>query len=101
MRLHGLRPALTSFVGRAGAVDTVAALLGKHRLVTVTGPGGMGKTRLADVARQVAERLPPASRPPGRRSGIPAGPAGIPRVPVSACRTTRSPTARRGRRPRW
>ena len=57
-RLHGLRPALTSFVGRAGAVDTVAGLLGKHRLVTVTGPGGMGKTRLADeVARQVAERL--------------------------------------------
>jgi predicted ATPase/DNA-binding CsgD family transcriptional regulator len=57
-RLHGLRPALTSFVGRAGAVDTVAGLLGKYRLVTVTGPGGMGKTRLADeVARQVAVRF--------------------------------------------
>ena len=57
-RLHGIRPALTSFVGRAGAVDTVAGLLGKYRLVTVTGPGGMGKTRLADeVARQVADRF--------------------------------------------
>jgi predicted ATPase/DNA-binding CsgD family transcriptional regulator len=57
-RLHGLQPALTSFVGRDGAVDAVAGLLGKYRLVTVTGPGGMGKTRLADeVARQVAERF--------------------------------------------
>jgi predicted ATPase/DNA-binding CsgD family transcriptional regulator len=57
-RLHGLRPAVTSFIGRAGAVDTVAGLLGKYRLVTVTGPGGMGKTRLAhEVARQVADRL--------------------------------------------
>jgi predicted ATPase len=57
-RFHGLRPAVTSFVGRSGAVDAVAGLLGKYRLVTVTGPGGMGKTRLADeVARQVAERF--------------------------------------------
>lgn len=55
-RLHGLWPALTSFVGRDGAVDAVAGLLGKYRLVT--GPGGMGKTRLADeVARQIAERF--------------------------------------------
>ena len=57
-RLHGLRPAVTTFVGRSGAVDAVAGLLGKYRLVTVTGPGGMGKTRLADeVARQVADRF--------------------------------------------
>ncbi len=57
-RLHGLRPAVTSFVGRSGAVDAVAGLLGKYRLVTVTGPGGMGKTRLADeVAKRVADRF--------------------------------------------
>jgi predicted ATPase/DNA-binding CsgD family transcriptional regulator/DNA-binding XRE family transcriptional regulator len=57
-RIHGFVPALTSFVGRAGEVSKVAALLDRERLVTVTGPGGAGKTRLADqVARQVAARF--------------------------------------------
>jgi predicted ATPase/DNA-binding CsgD family transcriptional regulator len=56
--LHGFVPALTSFVGRAGQVDEVAGLLGEYRLVTVTGPGGVGKTRLAgEVARRVAGRF--------------------------------------------
>src|SRR5580693_5549197 len=45
--VHGFVPALTSFVGRAGPVREVAALLDRGRLVTVTGPGGAGKTRLA------------------------------------------------------
>ena len=53
--VHGFAPSLTSFVGRADAVDEVAALLGEFRLVTVTGPGGVGKTRLAgEVTRRVA-----------------------------------------------
>jgi predicted ATPase/DNA-binding CsgD family transcriptional regulator len=56
--LHGFPVALTSFVGRAEAVDEVAAQLGQYRLVTVTGPGGAGKTRLAsEVAEQVADRF--------------------------------------------
>ena len=56
--LNGFVPPLTSFVGRAGQVDEVAGLLGGHRLVTVTGPGGVGKTRLAgEVARRVAGRF--------------------------------------------
>ena len=56
--VHGFVPALTSFVGRAGPVREVAALLGRSRLVTVTGPGGAGKTRLAgQVAGQVAGRF--------------------------------------------
>jgi transcriptional regulator with XRE-family HTH domain len=42
--LQGFVPALTSFVGRAGPVREVAALLEEYRLVTVTGPGGVGKT---------------------------------------------------------
>jgi predicted ATPase/DNA-binding CsgD family transcriptional regulator len=51
-------PALTSFVGRAGVVDEVAGLLDEFRLVTVTGPGGVGKTRLAnEVAQRVAGRF--------------------------------------------
>jgi predicted ATPase/DNA-binding CsgD family transcriptional regulator/transcriptional regulator with XRE-family HTH domain len=55
--LHGFVPALTSFVGRAGPVREVAGLLDRGRLVTVTGPGGAGKTRLAgQVAQQVAGR---------------------------------------------
>ena len=56
--VHGFVPALTSFVGRAGPVREVAALLDRYRLVTVTGPGGAGKTRLAgEVANQVAGRF--------------------------------------------
>jgi predicted ATPase len=56
--LHGLAPALTSFVGRAGEVEEVAGLLGQYRLLTVTGPGGVGKTRLAgEAARRVAGRF--------------------------------------------
>src|SRR5262249_4535557 len=53
--VHGFAPALTSFVGRAGAVAEVAGLLKERRLVTVTGPGGSGKTRLAaEVVGRVA-----------------------------------------------
>ena len=56
--MHGFSAALTSFVGRAGAVREIADLLDQHRLVTVTGPGGAGKTRLASqVAEQVAGRF--------------------------------------------
>jgi len=56
--VHGFPAALTSFVGRGGMVDEIAGQLGQCRLVTVTGPGGAGKTRLAgEVARQVASRF--------------------------------------------
>ncbi len=56
--MHGFPLALTSFVGRATAVATVAGLLDGYRLVTVTGPGGSGKTRLAgEVAQRVAARF--------------------------------------------
>ncbi len=56
--MHGFPAALTSFVGRAAVVDEIAGQLGQYRLVTVTGPGGAGKTRLAgEVARQVAGRF--------------------------------------------
>jgi len=38
---------LTSFVGRRGELDEVRRLLAEFRLVTLTGVGGIGKTRLA------------------------------------------------------
>ncbi len=56
--VHGFPAELTSFIGRDGPVREVARLLEEHRLVTVTGPGGVGKTRLAgQVARALAGRF--------------------------------------------
>jgi predicted ATPase/DNA-binding CsgD family transcriptional regulator len=50
---------LTSFVGRRTEIEAAAGLLERHRLVTLTGPGGAGKTRLAtQVAAGQADRYP-------------------------------------------
>jgi predicted ATPase len=42
-----LRPPATSFFGRDTALADLQTALKAHRLVTLTGPGGVGKTRLA------------------------------------------------------
>jgi predicted ATPase/DNA-binding CsgD family transcriptional regulator len=56
--VHGFPAMRTSFIGRAGPARELAVLLEQHQLVTVTGPGGSGKTRLAcEVARRVAGRF--------------------------------------------
>ena len=53
-----LRPAITSFIGRESEVAEVQAALRSHRLVTLTGVGGVGKTRLAlEVATQLADEF--------------------------------------------
>ncbi|MET7335131.1 BTAD domain-containing putative transcriptional regulator [Nonomuraea sp. NPDC005650] len=50
--------ALTGLIGRDEAVVEVRTLLKQHRLVTLTGSGGVGKTRLSmDVAAPMAETL--------------------------------------------
>jgi predicted ATPase/DNA-binding SARP family transcriptional activator len=50
---------LSELVGRAAAVDELRALVTKRRLLTLTGPGGVGKTRLAiETAAQSAGAFP-------------------------------------------
>ena len=44
---HNLPSAVTSFVGRDQELRTITALLHEERVVTLTGSGGCGKTRLA------------------------------------------------------
>jgi predicted ATPase/DNA-binding CsgD family transcriptional regulator len=53
--VSGLPRSPTSFVGRGHERDAVVALLRDNRLVTLTGPGGVGKTRLASV---IADTVP-------------------------------------------
>src|SRR5262252_9409744 len=58
-RKTNLRAELTSFVGRDDDVAAVRELITKHRLTTLVGPGGSGKTRLAtETARTLIGDLP-------------------------------------------
>ncbi|MEU9338033.1 BTAD domain-containing putative transcriptional regulator [Streptomyces sp. NPDC048290] len=49
-RTGNIRPRLNSFVGRELELDALRSELHRARLVTLTGPGGSGKTRLAEEA---------------------------------------------------
>jgi predicted ATPase/class 3 adenylate cyclase len=54
-----LRRAATSFIGRESEVAEVTAAMRAHRLVTLTGVGGVGKTRLAlEVASRLVDEFP-------------------------------------------
>ncbi|MGB6763660.1 ATP-binding protein, partial [Mycobacterium sp.] len=54
-----LRPATTSFIGRESEAGEVQAAIKAHRLVTLTGVGGVGKTRLAlEVAGRLVDEFP-------------------------------------------
>jgi predicted ATPase len=56
---HNLPTALTSFLGRERRIEWLRALLLDRRLVTLTGTGGVGKTRLAvETGRTLVERFP-------------------------------------------
>ena len=59
-RRAGLPSTISTFVGRTAELHTLADLLARHRLVTVVGPGGAGKTRLVvERLRAGADDLPP------------------------------------------
>jgi predicted ATPase len=54
-----LRAATTSFIGRESEAGEVHAAVKAHRLMTLTGVGGVGKTRLAlEVAVHLADEFP-------------------------------------------
>ena len=54
-----LRPATTSLIGRETEVGEIEAAVKTHRVVTLTGVGGVGKTRLAlEVAARLADEFP-------------------------------------------
>src|SRR6266498_2028083 len=54
-----LRAQITSFVGRDDDIARITGVLGGSRLVTLTGPGGSGKTRLAtEAAAIMLDRMP-------------------------------------------
>jgi predicted ATPase/DNA-binding SARP family transcriptional activator len=58
-RKTNVRAELTSFVGKDADVAAVRELIAEHRLTTVIGPGGSGKTRLAtETARTLLGDLP-------------------------------------------
>src|SRR6266702_2191203 len=56
---NNLPTQLTSFIGRTAVVDEAKRLLGGTRLLTLTGPGGIGKTRLSlQLATEVTSLFP-------------------------------------------
>jgi predicted ATPase/DNA-binding SARP family transcriptional activator len=58
-RKTNLRAELTTFVGKDADVAAVRELIAEHRLTTLIGPGGSGKTRLAtETARTLLGDLP-------------------------------------------
>src|SRR4051812_36273084 len=78
---------VTTFIGRDDEVERLGDQLRTSRVVTLTGPGGSGKTRLAlATARSVRERVPPGGgvvdlpAAPGAGQPEPALP-GAPRPP--------------------
>ncbi|BDZ64235.1 BTAD domain-containing putative transcriptional regulator [Agromyces mangrovi Wang et al. 2018] len=55
---HTLPAPIDAFIGRERVVDAIGHLLGSRRLLTLVGPGGCGKTRLAtEVGARALERF--------------------------------------------
>jgi len=55
---HNLPIQMTSFIGREQEMEQIESSIGQHRLVTLTGPGGTGKTRLSlQVAADLVDQF--------------------------------------------
>ena len=55
---HNLPAQMTSFIGREKEIAVITQAIHEHRLVTLTGSGGIGKTRLSmQVAAQILEQF--------------------------------------------
>jgi predicted ATPase/DNA-binding SARP family transcriptional activator len=100
---HNLPERLTSFVGREVELREIGKLLEQQRLVTVTGPGGAGKTSLAvELARQVAGGWPDgvwlvelaALRDPGLVPGVVTAALGLGEEPGEPDRPPPAPLER-------
>ncbi|MFI5521433.1 AfsR/SARP family transcriptional regulator [Streptomyces platensis] len=64
-RPGNLRPRLTSFVGRDADLAAIRDGLAAHRLLTLLGPGGAGKTRLSQEGAETAAAASPEAWPHG------------------------------------
>jgi predicted ATPase/class 3 adenylate cyclase len=86
---------VSSFVGREQELEQTAAALGEARVVTLTGPGGVGKTRLAlQAAAQAAPRFGDGAwlaelAPVRDRAGVDDAVAGVFSVTAQAGQSTR------------
>ena len=60
---HNLPVRLTSFIGREKEISAALTLFNTHRLVTILGPGGIGKTRFSfQVAQELLDTFPQGIR---------------------------------------
>ncbi|MGY1683257.1 BTAD domain-containing putative transcriptional regulator [Geodermatophilus sp. SYSU D01176] len=87
-----LPPRLTSFLGRDADLRRLVALLRASRLVTVTGPGGVGKTSLAVEAARAAAAGSGDGVGLVRLAGV-TDPAGVPHAALAALGIRDVPTA--------
>src|SRR6201995_175942 len=85
-----LRFATSSFIGRESELDEVQAAVKTHRLVTLTGVGGVGKTRLAlEVAGRLVDGFP--DRGLGFELASGTDPAGVPDAVAAVLGITQQP----------